>query len=596
MKYYRGGKVKLGLKSEVKDKPFRMPYVVFTKRVWAIISIITLLILSCAILLIFFSQRAPQKMASIESLETERVEYGPSEDVKALVKVRSLTAQNLTNLSLAIRLEDALGSEIESRARQMDLAPFSTEEFAFDFQVKELFIAGYVLRASLCSSDGSILDKRSWIFNVSPDWTKTARLTLFADFNGRWYNATTLVRRLKENHVSVLQLWNWEPYWGNYLPTSDEYESLSCEAGGPNQVSLSLVTEIINLAQKSGIKVMLYVNAYGAHENFYQTHKDWALLGSDGRPIKFYRDNYAMRLYPSSPWHQHLVEQCTEAVRRFKVDGIHLDDLGRGFQTDDVDPAYALAKLMEDIRDGVKSVNPNAIVEGNTWEIPVEPADIMYQEEDAVWVEITSLAEYPGPHPTYGKFDQLLRKEGARAASHGKPLWVQLNFPHETSWALLTALTLSNRANLFKGGYTLQSSNPEGWTHVRSYFSFATRYAAFIYSDGNETESVGDLPQGLVARTYRITFKGKTYLITHLVNVGNLDARWDRTTTVNLVRNLNLKINIGADNVTRVHFASPDVEDGEASTLQFDLADQVLETSIPSLRYYGLIIVEIELT
>ena len=359
-------------------------------------------------------------------------------------------------------------------------------------------------------------------------------------------------------------------------------------------MSLDFMTSIIDLSHKNGIKVILYVNVYGAHETFYKTHKDWALLDSDGKPIKFYRDNYAMRLHPGSPWYQHLVNQCIEAVKRFKVDGIHLDDLGRRFQTDDFDPAHNLAKLIADIRAGVQSVNPNAIVEGNTCEIPVEPADVIYQEEDAVWVEITSLPEYPGPHPTYRGLDQLLRKEGNRAATYGKPLWVQLNFPHATSWAPLTALTLYNRANLFKGGDTLQSLSQEGWDRVKSYFSFATRYSAFIYESSNETESMEDLPQQLTARTYTVSFNGKTYLVAHLVNVGNLDNKWSQPLKVASIKNLALKINMNNYHVSHVYFSSPDIEDGEASTLEYNLSEGVLETMIPKFEYYGLVIIETE--
>lgn len=184
------------LKSIADIRLFRKPRVSLTKQVRRLIFVILLLILSGYLLSVFFQPDiSPQRKAIIKSLGTELVEYGPNENVTASIQVKSLISSNLNNLSINLKLEDALGYEIESRARQISLTPFSTEKVSFDFKVKGSYIAGYVLKAVLYSGEGSVLDEKSWVFNVSPDWTRTARLTLLADLGGD--NATFLVSLLK---------------------------------------------------------------------------------------------------------------------------------------------------------------------------------------------------------------------------------------------------------------------------------------------------------------------------------------------------------------------------------------------------------------
>jgi len=469
---------------------------------------------------------------------------------------------------------------------------------------------GYGVDLQVLDRAGQVFATASTAFDVLERWTQAPRYGFLTDFGPDRTDFDRTMRWLTKYHINGLQFYDWMYRHEQLLPPADVFDD---PLG--RRLSLATVAKLIDAAHTRGIATMPYTAVYAASVPFFRQHADWALLDAKGRPIPF-GDDFLMIMNPApgSPWTEHLLGQFTEVLRKTAFDGIHLDQYGDpkiGFDIhgNRVDLANALPAFINAtrrvVRDG--SLIFNAV--GN-WPIEtVAPSE----QQDVIYIEV-----WP-PYTLYQDL-HLLVVEGQRLGD-GKPVILAAYIDPTCQYNV----RLADAVIFASGGFHIELGEPGGMLAdpyfpkygqisgelapvLRRYYDFAVRYENVLSQGTQDTtmrrakrvviEGINTDARRTCRKVWVITREGVGYETISLINLLDVaDPEWNGSLMKEPAPLTDLRMRYYTDRpIQRVWWASPDVENPQARTLDFSIGSDKGGTyvtfTVPSLVYWDLIVLE----
>lgn len=243
---------------------------------------------------------------------------------------------------------------------------------------------GYGLRAIVESEAGRSVAQGA--IEALDGWWQSPRHAALTSYRTAKATAAA-VRRLRDWHVTVVQLYDWMYRHYRYEPPSGD---IFVDALGQT-VSHAAVRAAVTTGHEVGIASLAYGSVYGAEREYVDAHPDERVFDADGVPLSLGEVFYINDLRPESPWRRRLLDEYQRTIRYFGVDGIHMDTYGpphHGFGSDGTAISFAALypALIADGAAAVAAVDPTARVLFNCVEgFPLEavataPAAAIYLE------------------------------------------------------------------------------------------------------------------------------------------------------------------------------------------------------------------------
>ncbi|MGI8517309.1 MAG: glycoside hydrolase family 66 protein [Acidimicrobiia bacterium] len=431
----------------------------------------------------------------------------------------------------------------------------------------------------------------STAFDVLEHWTERPRYGFLSDFPPD-RDAAAVLDALLPYHLNALQFYDWQFRHDQLVAPTTEY----LDPFG-RVLSLETIRRFIKEAGRRGMAAMAYAAVYAASLPFQMDHLSWALFDSEHQPHRFEDFLGYMNPSPGSPWVEHLIRQCWEALDQMGFDGIHLDQYGEPRKAFDatgakVDLPASFAEFVDVLKMGRPKM-PITLNAVKNW--PIE--QLARSREDFYYVEV-----WPDT-PTYEDLGRIVRE--ARFLSSGKGVVVAVYIPaeHRCNVRLTNAVIFTNggsrielgeQARLLVDPYFPNHAKLDEnlATTLRGYWDLAVRYGDVLFSKlQDERHLEVDLPPGLVATVHQ----GGGRVGVSLVNLNPPShARWDLphpppTPIEGLQLNLRTQFQVAG-----ATWASADRRFPTVEKIAIEPTPDGFKATIPRLEYWGLLCLDSE--
>jgi dextranase len=220
------------------------------------------------------------------------------------------------NATLSLLDVDRVAAQVEARFR----LPPDTSERAVAIGLPATRRHGYGLRLELSWADGRTAATKA--VEALDGWWQSPRHAAVTEFRSPARTAAA-VRDLTEWHVTVIQLYDWMYRHYRYLPPTGT--TFTDTLG--RRVSHDAVRAGVRAGHGLGIASLAYGSIYGAEREYVERHPDERVFDGDGTALSLGETFYINDPRPG-PWRRRLLREYVRAVRRFGVDGIHMDTYG----------------------------------------------------------------------------------------------------------------------------------------------------------------------------------------------------------------------------------------------------------------------------
>lgn len=180
---------------------------------------------------------------------------------------------------------------------------------------------GYGIRVAVSWSGGTATGSSA--VEALKGWWESPRHAAVTNFRSVEGTAAA-VRALRHWHVTVVQLYDWMYRHYRYLPPSG---TTFIDPLG-RRVSHSAVRAGVRAGHEAGIASLAYGSVYGAEREYVDLHPDERVFDEAGIPLSLGDTFYINDLRSGRPWRRRLLGEYAATVRRFGVDGIHMDTYG----------------------------------------------------------------------------------------------------------------------------------------------------------------------------------------------------------------------------------------------------------------------------
>ena len=472
--------------------------------------------------------------------------------------------------------------------------------------------------------------------DVSGDWKRYPRYGFVGDF-GADKLAPGVIRKemefLNRCHINGVQFYDWHnkhhwPLGGTREHLDPVYKDIA-----NREVHTATVKKYIDIQHQYGMKCMFYNLCNGALEDGETdgVSREWAVYKNsnginyqDQHPLP---DNWKSNIYlldPANPgWQHYLSERNDEVYSNFDFDGFHIDQLGdRGNLYAADGHSIWLPEAYGYFINAMKNAHPskrlvmNAVGGYGSQNIAqTDKVEFMYNE---VW---GNQAEYRHLHEIIKANDDF--------SNHTKNTVFAAYMNYECSYRNFNepGILLADAVMFSLGGAHLElgdhmlcreyfpnqdvKMSDELKTKIIRYYDFLTAYQNLLRGKSTSTETDPGIslvkaesaaarginawpPQKGKISSYAKKVDGKKVI--HLVNFTNADqTSWrDLKGTMPeppLIENLQVKVREDGY-VQRIWMASPDQHAGALQELQFEKHDGYLWFTIPSLKYWDMIVIE----
>lgn len=486
---------------------------------------------------------------------------------------------------------------------------------------------GYLVDIYEVEGDGEKV-YQSIAVDVSSDWTRFPRYGFFSSYGdlskeqiGR--NIETLNRY----RINGIQFYDW--MHDHQRPLAGTAENPL--ATWPDLIGrtnyLSTVKGYIDAAHDKGMKTMFYNLAFGALDNAASdgVKEEWYIFRDANHSEK---DNHHLdppfrsSIYLTNPadpeWQAYLADRHKDVYSVFDFDGYHIDQLGnRGTVYDyngnvvTLDETYAsfIAAMKQSAPD--KRLVMNAVSQYAQNHIAKTDVDFLYTE---VWDE----------SKTFEQLAQVILDNNAYSENQKQTVlaaYVNYERSNSTGYVNAPGALLANAVIFSFGGAHLElgehylaneyfpNSNLQMKSELREdlirYYDFLVAYQNLLRDGGSfaafEVHSTdGDIrfeswpaSQGAVAVSGK---KVGSREVIHLINFSNANSmEWrDANGTQKepaAITDTEITITVG-NQVKNAWLASPDLDGGVAKTVAFSQSGNVLSLTLPSLKYWDMIVLE----
>ncbi|WP_294957277.1 glycoside hydrolase family 66 protein [uncultured Flavobacterium sp.] len=544
------------------------------------------------------------------TLKTDKASYKPGETV-------NFTADKVFNSSL-IRYTH-LGKVIKEEA-------FSGTSWSWvppsdDFQ-------GYMVAIYQTNTDGTQTILGTVGIDVSSDWAKFPRYGFLSEFgNISESDRTAVIDNLKDYHINGIQFYDWQ--YRQHQPLAGTVSNPMTVWNDIINRSIygSTVSGYINQAHSKNMKAMFYNLAYGVL-NDYDTnlikpqqfvYKDANHNDKDKHELGW---PFISNIYITDPantaWQSYLAQKNDDVYKVYDFDGFHIDQLGDRGNVFRYDGTNAdLKNAFPSFISAMKSANTNkklvmnAVNQYGQKEMAGRELDFLYTE---VW----------SPNEGFKDLTQVLSDNAAYSNnSKNTVLAAYMNYNkannqgmYNTPGVLLTDAVIFafGGSHLELGEHMLGkeyfpnknlSMSAELKSSLLEYYDFMTAYQNLLRDGGtftNPTIATGDGKLNLSSwppTMGKVAAVGKqvgSREVIHLLNFTNANSlNWrdtDGTQKVpDVIKQAMLNLN-HSGKVTRIWYASPDYNGGAAVELSFSQNGDKVNFKVPSLQYWGMIVIE----
>lgn len=464
-------------------------------------------------------------------------------------------------------------------------------------------------------------------FDVVSDWRKSTRYGFLSDFHTKEKGDQRDVAWLSKLHINLVQFYDWMYKHDDLVPETNEFTDLM-----GRKLNLDVVSEKVGYCHEYGMKAIAYGAVYAASKAFYEEHKDWALLQSDGEVYDFIDVFKIMNIAAQSPWHDHIIGQYKRAIELVDFDGIHMDTYGfpkSGISAIDgslVRLEEHFPVLIDHTREALKpSKEDICLIFNNVGNWPVHT--VARASEDAVYIEVWK------PYERYHHLVQII--QWAKQWGGGKPVILAayltpFRLESEAIERAEQGALLMTAAIAAQGGYHLLVGEDGGVLtqayyadystmgsrfirKLRDYYDFNIRYANLLYddrltdvsmthADGDNLEYVFENVEystyGEPGKVWTVIRENESFKTISFINLSNnAEDYWNAGKNRPSILE-GIKVKVLLDRAPKAAFvASPDLDYGRPQPLEFELTRSLrgitLEAVIPVLEVWNLLTIEL---
>lgn len=495
---------------------------------------------------------------------------------------------------------------------------------------------GYLVDVYRTKEDGTEVILGTIAVDVSSDWTRFPRYGFVATFDALKRAEGVIEKEmafLNRCHINGVQFQDWHnkhhwPLGGTRGQLDEVYKDIA-----NRDVYTEVVKKYISTQHALGMKSMFYNLCFGALDDAASdgVKEEWYLFKNTGRMDKDSHDlpsSWKSNIYLLDPanteWQAYMSQRNDDVYANLDFDGYQIDQLGsRGDRYDYNSNKVNLPKGYASFIDAMKQKHPdkrlvmNAVSSYGASQIAsTGKVDFLYNE---VWGDE---AEFKDLHTIIKANDQYsnhtLKTVFAAYMNYDKAGSSTGEF--NTPGVLLADAVMFalGGSHLELGDHmlcreyfpsTALQMNDALKTAIVRYYDFMTAYQNLLREKGTEaetnvalscTESSRNLslnswpPKKAGITVYSKNVNGKQ--VVHLLNFLNADnLSWrDLNGTMpepRLISDVPLKLDVSGK-VGRIWVASPDFHAGASQELAFEQKDGAVTFTLPTLRYWTMIVVE----
>ena len=464
--------------------------------------------------------------------------------------------------------------------------------------------------------------------DVSSDWTKFPRYGFLSKFGTMSENQITAVLdNLKDYHVNSLQYYDWGYKHHSPLKMNGSSPAATWLDIAGREMSFNTVKSYIDKAHDNNIASMSYNLLYGAWGDYSTdgVSNQWFLFNDQNHsninkhdlPDSWQSDILVTN--PANPsWQNYIYDKTNLIYQNLNFDGWHLDQLGdRGNVYDYNGSTVKINETFTPFLQNLKQRFPNkknmlnAVSQYGQAQILKSPVDVAYTE---VW----------NPREGYKDLAEIIQENNTLSNNTlNTVLAAYMNYDKangtgffNTPGVLLTDAVIFafGGAHLELGEHMLSKEyfphdnlqiNGELKRSLFEFYDFLVGYQNLLRDGGTFNSPIVSSGDGKVnlkswpPAYSNVAVVGKKVAnkqLIHLINFSNAtslnwrDTNGEQATPTkktNFILNL-----VNNQSVTKVWYASPDLDGGASKELSFTQVGGNLVFKIPSLQYWGMIVIE----
>jgi dextranase len=464
--------------------------------------------------------------------------------------------------------------------------------------------------------------------DVSSDWTKFPRYGFLSKFGNMNENQiTTVLDNLKDYHINSLQYYDWGNKHHSPLKMNGSSAATTWLDIAGREMSLSTIKTYIDKAHTINIASMSYNLLYGAWSDYSTdgVFNQWFLYNDQNHSTinkHDLPDSWQSDILVTNPantsWQNYIYDKTNLIYQNLNFDGWHLDQLGdRGTVYDYNGSTVKINETFAPFLQNLKQRFPNkknmlnAVSQYGQATILKSPVDVAYTE---VW----------NPREGYKDLAEIIQ-ENSTLSNHtlNTVLAAYMNYDkaNGTGFFNTPGILLADAVIFAFGGAHLELGehmlskeyfphdnlqiNGELKKSLFEYYDFLVGYQNLLRDGGTFNSPIVSSGDGKVNLKIwppaysNVSVVGKKVgnkQLIHLINFSNANGlNWRDTNgeQATPTKKTNFILNLqNNQSVTKVWYASPDLDGGASKELVFNQVGGNLVFKIPSLQYWGMIVIE----
>jgi dextranase len=546
-----------------------------------------------------------QSYREVLNVTKDKAKYNPGEEVNFTV--------NGSHPNTVVRYK-SLGKVIAEES--LSATSWSWTPPADDFR-------GYMVEL-VKTTDGEETVLGTVAVDVSSDWTRFPRYGFLSEFgNVPAAQRNRVLNNLKDFHINGLQYYDWHDKHHIPLPTDDmgnPHDSWTDLFNRP--VDLATIEGYIEAGHERNMASMFYNLLFGVWnadpednvKDEWLMYKDRFHNNADRHGLGDFGD-ILLTDPANKEWQEYIFNETAIVYENLNFDGWHLDQLGdRGRLYDFEGNVIPMGEGFEDFLVNLNQKFPdkkmalNAVDQFQQEKILNAPVDFAYTEvwgrnqyQDLVQVILENYEYSNGELNTVLAAYMNYDAHGGTFNSPGVLLTDAVIFAFGGSHLELGEHMLSSE--YFPN--TKLTMEPQLETSLKEYYDFMVAYQNLLRDGGtfnnptvrstDDDVRINNWPP-VFARTAAVGKELEHSQVVHLLNFDGVSTlQWKDNNRVQTVPNVkdNFSVSIQAErNVSRVWFASPDLDGGASTDLEFTQNGNEINVEVPYLKYWSMIVLE----
>lgn len=545
------------------------------------------------------------------SLSTDKCSYGPGQTVTFSITNGSLPA------GAHVRYRH-LGTTVEDQ-------PLTSASWTWT--VPSTDYKGYMAEVYTPTGDKSVKVHGTIGIDVSSDWTTFPRYGFVATFDDSKTDAVIKneIEWLNRCHINGVQFqdWHYSHHWPCPIDKNGKLMDHFKDIANRDN-STAVIKKYIDVQHGYGMKTMFYNLCFGvldgaADDGVKEEWGLWKQKNRTDRDMHGLPSSWKSNIYLVDPgnkdWQKYLADRNDEVYKNFDFDGYQIDQLGhRGdlydYNSNKVNllTGYtSFIKAMADRHPGKRLVM-NAVGGWGTQQIVnAGKVDFLYNE---VW----------GNQDKFTDLYNIVKENNAYGANKLKTVFAAyMNYECDNCEFNVPGILLTDAVMFALGSthlelgdhmlcreyfpYTGVRMSQELKTQMERYYDFLVAYENLLMGDGKEINLVPQStgvtlnawpPVQRQVTAYSREVSGKKVInLINFINATSLSWRDLKGDQAAAKKRSSIPMTVKVSgSVKKVWVATPDEHAGAAQELAFTLKNGELSFTLPSLRYWTMLVIE----